>query len=172
MCLSRSGDVLYVPSFETLYIFDLDTWLLKNMVINADASYNIEGERFATANSEFMLDAKNIGYLRAETRFSQNPLTGITDTKYYTGGIGIDFFRDWEFEYNIRYDDFENQTDENYYRAKYKSQCWAFELSVVDRPDDTQFFFQLTLVGIGDIGKGFGLASFEKGLKKRGIVRN
>lgn|GEM_PF-2311345 len=145
---------------------DLDTKILKNLEINTDASYNIEGDKFSNANSEFKLGLRDLGYFGFETRFSQDPLTGITSNRYYTLDAGIDYFRKWEFEYGLRYDDLENQSDENYFRIKYKSQCWAFETSVLDRPEDTEIFFTVTLVGIGEVGKGFGLASFQKRVNK------
>ena len=145
---------------------DLDTKILKNLELNADASYNTEGDRFSNANSEFKLTLENLGYFDFETRFSQDPLTGITSSRYYTVDAGIDYFTKWEFEYGLRYDDLDNKSDENYFRVKYKSQCWALEFNLLDRPEDTEFFFTVTLVGIGDIGKGFRLSTLHRRLGK------
>lgn len=161
--VARDTDVPWKRAFSGI-TFDLDTKIFRNLEFNMDTNYNIEGDKFSTANSEFRYSLKDLGYVDLETRFSQDALTGITDTRYYIGGVGTDYFKKWEFEYNIRYDDLENITDEHYFRAKYKSQCWALEFNLLDRPDETQFFFLVSLVGIGEIGKGFSLSTLQRGL--------
>ncbi|HUU50130.1 MAG TPA: LPS assembly protein LptD [Nitrospinota bacterium] len=161
--VARDTDVPWKRAFSGITL-SLDTNIFRNLEFNVDTNYNIEGDKFSTVNSVFRYSLKDLGYVDLETRFSQDALTGITDTRYYIGGVGTDYFKKWEFEYNIRYDDLDNKTDENYFRAKYKSQCWALEFNLLDRPDETQFFFLVSLVGIGEIGKGFSLSTLQRGL--------
>lgn len=73
--------------------------------------------------------------------------------KYLEGKLNVSYLKPFVFHYLTRYSLDTKAFLESYYAVEFKRQCWGVTLSYRERPGDRSFIVNLTLSGIGSIGK-------------------
>jgi len=163
---NRNDNLQVVPRrpFSDLR-FDLDTHIIKPLIFNFDAGYNVYESQINTANMDIGVNYKDILYLTTERRYTRKP-----ESTFLTGITGVNLTKKLNLQYSARYDELNKKFIENDYSATYSSGCWEVSFDVVDRKyfvnseerDEMKFFFLITLKDVVSIGKRGNLGLIQR----------
>ncbi len=167
----RRGSVVELASFELSQTFDIleerkdrdpnrkplsDLAAKVNLFPNehvrfsAQTDYGIEEKEFSSYTVEGQLTSKRGDSLRTRLRFVDSSVRQLETS------AELKVTDEVRLGYYGRYDDLNGEFLEQKAGVRFSSscKCWVFDLDVSDRvnPDETEFSFKLTLVGLGELG--------------------
>jgi LPS-assembly protein len=120
---------------------------LNELALFTDSRYNPYRSRLSTVATGFDLkdgrgDTTGLAY-----RFSRE------EVEYLEGKVGVSLVKPYVFNYTGRYSFDRGGFLESYYALEYRHQCWSVIFTYRDRSDDRSFIVNVSLGGIGSIGK-------------------
>lgn len=132
---------------------ELDLRPIRYFSFAARNIYNVNSGVWSQTNYDLTLtdnrgDMAILGY-----RYTQNSLEEINLFLKATVTPSLDAF------YVQRRNVLGRKNIETSYGIRYKHQCWLFDLTLTETQNDKNVMFYITLVGLGGIGGGYGLAS-------------
>jgi LPS-assembly protein len=167
----RRGSVVELASFELSQTFDIleerkdrdptrkplsDLAAKVNLFPNehvrfsAQTDYGIEEQEFSSYSIESQLTSKRGDSLRTRLRFVDSSVRQLETSAELKVSSMV------RLGYYSRYDDLNGEFIEQKAGVRLNSscRCWVFDLDVSDKinPDETEFSFKLTLVGLGELG--------------------
>ena len=154
--------------------FDFDSRPLESIILNTDASYNVNSDLISTFNFEAGIKPVDNLWIIMERRWMRN------GPSYMLGTLDMALKPGWRVQYSARYDELASTFRENQFSLLYDNpcKCWGFSFDIIDRhfdattsdrEDQTQFLWTIKLRGLGDLGtrgkgkflhRGFGDTSF------------
>jgi len=120
---------------------------LKELSLFTDSRYNPYRSRLSTVVAGFDLNDERGDSAGLAYRFSREQV------EYLEGKVGVSLVKPFVFNYTGRYSFDKGNFLESYYALEYRHQCWSVAFTYRDRSDDRAFMVNVTLAGIGSIGK-------------------
>ena len=138
--------------------FDLDSRLMDELLLNADATYSLHDDVVNTVNVELGIKPINNLSLYLERRYTRN------STTFLMGTFDWAFKKGWRFQASTRYDEETETFRENDISLLYDNpcRCWGFSFDFINRNlvtggesrDETKFQISFILRGLGSIRSG------------------
>lgn len=118
-----------------------------------DSNFNVEDTSFSSYSIIAQVKDKRGDELRTALRSVEGALRQLESS------LQLNVTEDFKVGYYSRWDDEDGQFIDNRLAFRLESQCdcWIVDLQIADQvnPDRTQFMFEITLVGLGEIGNSF-----------------
>ena len=142
--------------FSNLF-FDFDSRPLESIILNTDASYNVNTDLLNSFNFEAGIKPANNLWVIMERRWTRN------GPSYILGTLDMALKPGWRIQYSARYDELVSTFRENQFSLLYDNpcKCWGFSFDIIDRhfdattnnrKDQTQFLWTIKFRGLGDLG--------------------
>jgi lipopolysaccharide assembly outer membrane protein LptD (OstA) len=138
--------------------FDLDSRLMDELLLNADATYSLHDDVVNTVNVELGIKPLSNLSLYLERRYTRN------STTFLMGTFDWAFKKGWRFQASTRYDVETKDFLENNVSLLYDNpcRCWGFSFDFINRNlvaggesrDETKFQISFILRGLGSFSAG------------------
>jgi len=130
-------------------IADLDLWLSRYILMDADAAWDIYDSRLQTGNIGMRLTDKRDNRLYTEYRFTRGETKTIKADLFLniTDAVATGL----EYEKNLR----SGQRLKAGASLLYRAQCWSLDVRYLDEPSNTKIQFTINLTGLGGVGGTF-----------------
>ena len=128
------------------------------MVLRNRIDYNPNDSTLRAYTVEGQLTSKRGDSLRARLRDVSNP-GSTSNLRQLETSLELKLTEFTKLGYYSRYDDLNSEFIEQKGGLRFFSscRCWVFDLMVSEKlnPDQTKFIFNITLVGLGEVGNTF-----------------
>ncbi|HQH26342.1 MAG TPA: LPS assembly protein LptD [Oligoflexia bacterium] len=125
----------------------------EHVILRSDTNYSIEDNTFSSYSIQGMLKSKRGDTLRSGLRFVEENIRQLES------GLELQLTEHSKLGYYSRYDDLSGEFIEQKGGLRFFSscRCWIFDVIVTDKinPDETKIGFNVTLVGLGEVGNSF-----------------
>ena len=139
---------------------DLQLYPNEHVRLRAQTDYDLGETDFSSYTLEGHLSSKRGDSLRSRLRSVKDNVRQLESSAELVVSDRL------KLGYYTRYDDLESEFIEQKAGIRISSacKCWVFDVSVADKnnPDETKFEFNITLVGLGEIGNTFFETPSEK----------
>jgi LPS-assembly protein len=144
--------------------YDLETHILPFLEVNLDGAYDIYENSFTQSGQEIKLRYKKWGFVELGRRYARPSVSndlGETE-EFYNIGFGIDFIKNFAFQYSTRYDATTGLFLEKNYSFGYQGSCFNISFNFIDRTTENDHFHQKSEYEFGFLISLYGLGSFGK----------